>query len=209
MKIEETILMENQVGQGVETGKQAVDQFDSQVEQEIEWLSAAEAAARAGCSKQAVYNRMAKDLAPYCKEENGMKYLDSRAVKLISGGKNKAVDQADKQVEQAFVTYLWEEVERMREENADLKKAVAEKDVQILELAKKFADLAENEQKVAAMALAAEPPKLVESKVVEQADKQVEQEVDNAKQEVDQANKQVEQAVEPERKGFWGWIRKK
>lgn len=191
MKIEETILAENQVEQTTETENQTVDQNVKQMDQEFEWLSVPEFADRAGCSKQAVYYRLGKDLAEYSKKEGGKTVIDSRAVSLIDGGQKQTVDQNDKQMEQTFVTYLQGELERVRLENEDLKKAIAEKDDQILDLAKKFADLAENEQKVAALALAAEPPKL------------------EAGQTVDQTDKQMKQTAEPERRGIFGWLRKK
>lgn len=187
MKIEETIQME----QTLETAEQTLDQTDKQMDQEFEWLSVPEFAKRAGCSKQAVYYRVRRDLAEYSRQEDGKTVIDSRAVCLIDGEQNQTVDQSDKQMEQTFVTYLQGELERARLENEDLKKAIAEKDAQILELAKKFADLAENEQKVAAMALAAEPPKL------------------EAGQTVDQTDNQMEQTAEPERRGLFGWLRKK
>lgn len=191
MMIEEMILTENQVKQTAETKIQTVDQNDKQMDQGFEWLSVPEFADRAGCSKQAVYYRLGKDLAEYSKKEGGKTVIDSRAVSLIDGGQKQTVDQNDKQMEQIFVTYLQGELERARLENEDLKKAIAEKDAQILDLARKFADLAENEQKVAAMALAAEPPKL------------------EAGQTVDQTDKKIEQTQEPERKGIFGWLRKK
>ena len=191
MMIEEMILTENQVKQTAETKIQTVDQNDKQMDQGFEWLSVPEFADRAGCSKQAVYYRLGKDLAEYSKKEGGKTVIDSRAVSLIDGGQKQTVDQNDKQMEQIFVTYLQGELERARLENEDLKKAIAEKDAQILDLARKFADLAENEQKVAALALAAEPPKL------------------EAGQTVDQADKQMEQTAEPERRGIFGWLRKK
>lgn len=199
MKIEETILVEKQtvdqnggkIDQTLETAKQALDQNTDQAEQTLEWLTVPEFAERAGCSKQAVYYRLGKDLAEYSKKMNGKTVLDSRAAKLIEGEKKQTVDQNGGQTEQAFALYLQGELERIREENADLKKAIAEKDEQILELAKKFADLAENEQKVAALALAAEPPKL------------------EAGQTIDQTDKQTEQTAEQLRRGIFGWLRKK
>lgn len=191
MMIEEMILTENQVKQTAETKIQTVDQNDKQMDQGFEWLSVPEFAERAGCSKQAVYYRLGKDLAEYSKKEGGKTVIDSRAVSLIDGGQKQTVDQNDKKMEQTFVTYLQGELERARLENEDLKKAIAEKDAQILDLARKFADLAENEQKVAALALAAEPPKLESGKTVDQADKQ------------------MERTAEPERRGIFGWLRKK
>lgn len=191
MKIEETILTEEQVEQTTETEKQTVDQNVKQMDQGFEWLSVPEFAERAGCSKQAVYYRLGKDLSEYSKKEGGKTVIDSRAVSLIDGGQKQTVDQNDKQIEQIFVTYLQGELERARLENEELKKAIAEKDAQILDLARKFADLAENEQKVAALALAAEPPKLEAGKTVDQTDKQ------------------IEQTPEPERKGIFGWLIKK
>lgn len=185
------ILKENQAEQTAGTEKQTVDQNVKQMDQGFEWLSVPEFADRAGCSKQAVYYRLGKDLAEYSRKEGGKTVIDSRAVSLIDGGQKQTVDQNDKQMEQTFVTYLQGELERARLENEDLKKAIAEKDAQILDLARKFADLAENEQKVAAMALAAEPPKL------------------EAGQTADQADKQMKQTAEPERRGIFGWLRKK
>ena len=117
--------------------------------------------------------------------------MTENQVKQTAETKIQTVDQNDKQMEQIFVTYLQGELERARLENEELKKAIAEKDAQILDLARKFADLAENEQKVAAMALAAEPPKLEAGKTVDQTDKK------------------IEQTQEPERKGIFGWLRKK
>lgn len=191
MKIEETIFMENQTEQTAESENQTIDQTDKQADQGLEWLSVPDFADRAGCSKQAVYYRIGKDLAGYSRKEGGKTVVDSRAIPLIACGQKQTLDQNDKQMEQAFALYLQGELERIREENADLKKAIAEKDEQILELAKKFADLAENEQKVAALALAAEPPKL------------------EAGQTIDQNDKQMEQTAEPERRGIFGWLKKK
>lgn len=199
MKIEETIFAEKQaldqnegkIDQTLEIAKQTIDQNADQMEQTLEWLTVPEFAERAGCSRQAVYYRLGKDLAEYSKKENGKTVIDSRAANLIEGEKKQTVDQNGGQMEQAFALYLQGELERIREENADLKKAIAEKDEQILDLAKKFADLAENEQKVAALALAAEPPKL------------------EAGQTLDQNDKQTEQTAEPERRGIFGWLRKK
>lgn len=185
------ILKENQAEQTAGTEKQTVDQNDKQMDKGFEWLSVPEFADRAGCSKQAVYYRLGKDLAEYSRKEGGKTVIDSRAISLIDGGQKQTVDQNDKQMDLTFVTYLQGELERARLETEDLKKAIAEKDDQILDLAKKFADLAENEQKVAALALAAEPPKL------------------EAGQTVDQTDKQMEQTAEPERRGIFGWLRKK
>lgn len=191
MKIEETIFTEKQVEQTAEAESKTIDQTGKQTDQELEWLTVPEFADRAGCSKQAVYYRLGKDLAEYSKKVCGKTVIDSRAVSLIDGGQKQTVDQNDKQIEQAFVAYLQGELERARLENEDMKKVIAEKDAQILNLAKKFADLAENEQKVAALALAAEPPKL------------------EAGQTIDQTDKQMEQTAEPERRGIFGWLRKK
>lgn len=185
------ILRENQAEQTAGTEKQTVDQNVKQMDQGFEWLSVPEFADRAGCSKQAVYYRLGKDLAEYSRKEGGKTVIDSRAVSLIDGGQKQTVDQNDKQMDITFATYLQGELERAKLENEDLKKAIAEKDAQILDLARKFADLAENEQKVAALALAAEPPKL------------------EAGQTVDQTDKQMEQTAEPERRGIFGWLRKK
>ncbi len=183
--------MENKMEQTAEPEKQTLEQADKPMEQTLEWLTVPEFAERAGCTKQAVYYRLGRDLAEYCKLVDGKKVIDSRAVKLIAGEQKQTLEQTDNQMGQTFFSFLQEEIAILRAENEELKKAIAEKDDRILEFTGRFADMAENEQKIAAMALAAEPPKL------------------EAGQRFEQTDKQTEQTAEPEKKSIFGWLRKK
>lgn len=48
-----------------------------------EYISIAEFAKRAGVSRQAVYNRLDKDLSSYCQVDNGKKTLNIKALELF------------------------------------------------------------------------------------------------------------------------------
>lgn len=50
----------------------------------MEYLSIKDFAAAAGVSTQRIYQRLAKDLQSYCKEENGRKYLSVEGLKLFN-----------------------------------------------------------------------------------------------------------------------------
>ena len=130
------------------------ERVEQEKEQDIEWLTVNEFAERAGVSKQAVYQRLSKDLAEHCDVVDGRKVIKATALELIGNGQVKEVEQKKSQVEQEFIKHLETEIEYLRDKVASLEKANAEKDERLREQAERFADLAEHGQTLAAMALA-------------------------------------------------------
>lgn len=69
-----------------------------------DYLSIKEFATRAGVSSQAVYQRLSKDLQSYCKEIDGKKMLDIKALDLFT---NKEVDnEKNKQIDNELIKTL-------------------------------------------------------------------------------------------------------
>lgn len=52
-----------------------------------QWLTVKQFADAAGVSTQRIYQRLAKDLQTYCKEQNGSKYINSDGLVLFNAGK--------------------------------------------------------------------------------------------------------------------------
>lgn len=61
----------------------ADQQTSTAAEPQAVWLTVKQFADAAGVSTQRIYQRLAKDLQSYCKEEKGTKYLDSAALALF------------------------------------------------------------------------------------------------------------------------------
>ena len=126
-----------------------------------QWLTVKQFADAAGVSTQRIYQRLAKDLQVYCKEENGSKYINSDGLALFSVGKcvqNNCKEiaiplprslQEEKQLENnAFrqeIVQLKQEISQITSELAEVKlqKEQAEIRAAAAEAEKKRADAAE------------------------------------------------------------------
>lgn len=115
---------------------------------ESEYLSVKEFAAAAGVSVQSVYQRLNKSLKPYLKVENGVKSIDSKALKDLYGkdleqgfkGEFKDVEQGFKGSEQKEGDTSEQVIELLRDE-------LQKKDDQIA----KLMTLLDQEQKLRAV----------------------------------------------------------
>lgn len=96
----------------------------------------------AGVSRQTVYNRLSKDLAPFVTVEGGYKLIDDAALSLFSSpvpdaalpesltgeelSKSVNCQDEDLTVLQAQITALQEEIEGLREDKAHLQAEIAD-----------------------------------------------------------------------------------
>lgn len=94
------------------------------MENKTEYLTIKEFATAANVSTQRIYQRLAKDLQPFCKTENGKKYLSAEGLKLFGKEDIQADLQSDNQ---ALTNTLQETIEALREQ-------LTVKDNQIAEL---------------------------------------------------------------------------
>lgn len=76
-----------------------------------EFLTVAEAAQELNISKQAVYNRLEKDLKPYLKTLNGQKMISSKAIKSISVEKPEEIQDEASRLRQDTIEALKHTIE--------------------------------------------------------------------------------------------------
>ncbi len=99
---------------------------------EIDYLTIAEFAESVGVSKQAIYKRLNKDLAPYQKTINGVKCLSAAAIDLfttpaVEQPKAEKVDYEDKQ----SIKYLLAQLEEKDRLIQQQQKTIADQTEQI------------------------------------------------------------------------------
>lgn len=107
------------------------------MDNKTEYLTIKDFAAAANVSTQRIYQRLAKDLQPYCKTENGKKYISIEGLKLF--GKEDL--QADLPNDTQGLANTLQEV-------AMLKTQLAEKDKQIDLLQSQVAELKADKDKL-------------------------------------------------------------
>ena len=109
------------------------------------YLTVAELADAAGVSKQAIYKRLAGDLAPYCKTDRGRKIIDPAALDLFNPVEQPLNnrDNLDSTAEQ--LREKEEQITRQREEIQDLKKQIAELQAHVLEQSRTLAEALTNQ----------------------------------------------------------------
>ena len=98
----------------------------------MEYVTIAEFAEKAGVSQQAVYQRLKKDLAPFAKTENGVKYLQTEALKLF---KQKPQGKATNRIQE-----LEAQIERLEADKLDLTMRLVENNEKLLEILEKQAE---------------------------------------------------------------------
>lgn len=115
-------------------------------------LSVSEFAETTGTSKQAVYQKMKTSLKEFVIEENGMKYIDEKALDLPSfKGVVQPCSTLNKGVETELKRELSEKtdlIKFLQSQIEELQKANREKDEHIREQSKKLAVLLEQSQEL-------------------------------------------------------------
>lgn len=90
------------------------------------YLTVKQFAEAANVSTQRIYQRLAKDLQPFCKTENGKKYLSSEALKLFGKEDLQSTCQ-DLATDKAYIDNLLQQIEDLKADkdklNARLDKA--------------------------------------------------------------------------------------
>lgn len=159
----------------------------TQAEKTNAYYTVPEFAELAGVSKQAVYQRIRRDLKGYTIKEAGVTKISGDALELVGSKdiskvdqgetskfkfeldyESSEVDQAESKVNQVesqpnskvdqaessgLLEYLKQDIERLHAEIDRLNGIIAEKDAQISEFARRFADIAEKEQEISSNAL--------------------------------------------------------
>lgn len=93
-----------------------------------EWLTVKQFASTVGVSTQRIYQRIAKDLQSYCKEENGSKYINIDAAKLF--GNDAGLQNHCKALDKGLQSVANPEIDKMRSDieqlQAKLSQAIAD-----------------------------------------------------------------------------------
>ena len=140
-----------------------------------EYISIADFARLANVTTQSIYQRLGKDLAPYCKVVGKLKTIDRQALSLYRENLSYQDTKEDFKVitnepsendnsckligsdcsddPTKLESYLQVENERLVKEIEKLQIAIEKKDAQIADFADKFANLASREQEISARAL--------------------------------------------------------
>lgn len=78
------------------------------------YLTVKQFAEAANVSTQRIYQRLAKDLQPFCKTENGKKYLSSEALKLFGKEDLQSTCQ-DLATDKAYIDNLLQQIDKLNE----------------------------------------------------------------------------------------------
>lgn len=81
-----------------------------------EYLTVAEASKELNITKQAVYQRLEKDLKPYLKTLNGVKMISSKAIKSISTDKPEEIQDEASRLKQETNDALKETIEILKDQ---------------------------------------------------------------------------------------------
>lgn len=106
-------------------------------------LTIKEYAEKSGCTVQAVYQRLEKDLKPYLKIENGKKRLDIKALETIRNENNSSTLTSD----------FKEILKLLENQMAEKDRQLAEKDIQLTEKDRqieKLENMLDNQQRLQA-----------------------------------------------------------
>lgn len=81
-----------------------------------EYLTVAEAAKELNISKQAVYQRLEKDLKPYVKTLNGQKVISSKAIKSLAADKPEELQDETTKLKQETIEALKDTIEILKQQ---------------------------------------------------------------------------------------------
>lgn len=91
-----------------------------------EFITVAEASKELNISKQAVYQRLEKDLKPYCKTLNGQKVIQAKAIKSIAADKPEQLQDEINKLKQETIEALKETIEILKQQQDISNKQIAE-----------------------------------------------------------------------------------
>lgn len=129
----------------------------------MEYISVAAFAEAAGVTVQAVYKRIKTDLAPFVKEENGVKLLSTEALELY---KPSQTSKREKELQDRLKA-LEQENEELKEQKTELLEKLAANSEKLAETNEKLLEILTNHQVLMAQAqqlnsLLLQPPSTVE-----------------------------------------------
>lgn len=103
-----------------------------------EYISVADFAARAGCSKQAVYQALNKKLNPYVKVIDGRKTINSKALREVYGKEiqlesQSIVKEVDQELNKELIVLLKSQIEEKDQQINELHRLLATSQMQLTE----------------------------------------------------------------------------
>lgn len=183
-----------------------------------QYITVAEFAAEAGVSRQAVYKRLASDLAPFTRTEAGKRLIDRAALDLFSPQEDPGQPQAEAQDKDREIERQREEIQDLRQQVKTLQSHVMTQSTELTRLADKLTEILTQQGQLQEnyQILLGQHQKMLEGisahfnapGAVSTDDNQVEQPVDTPVESVEQpvdSKKTASRQPEPERKrpGFF------
>lgn len=116
-----------------------------------EYMSVAEFADRAGCSKQAVYQQLNKKLKPYVKVIDGKKTINSKALwevygKEIQPESQSVVKEVDQELNKELIDLLKTQIEEKDRQIEDLHRLLEREQVQVAIAQNKLQELEDKQR---------------------------------------------------------------
>lgn len=116
-----------------------------------EYMSVAEFADRAGCSKQAVYQQLNKKLKPYVKVIDGKKTINSKALREVYGKEiqpesQSVVKEVDQELNKELIDLLKTQIEEKDRQIEDLHRLLEREQVQVAIAQNKLQELEDKQR---------------------------------------------------------------
>lgn len=111
----------------------------------MEYLTISKFAERAGVTPQAIYKRVKADLAPFTKEENGIKLVSEEALELFKYTQQVKFEMREQELLEK-ISELENLVQSLTQDKLDLLSKIAETNTNLLEILNKQTQQQENFQ---------------------------------------------------------------
>lgn len=116
-----------------------------------EYMSVAEFADRAGCSKQAVYQQLNKKLKPYVKVIDGKKTINSKGLREVYGKEiqpenQSVVKEVDQELNKELIDLLKTQIEEKDRQIEDLHRLLEREQVQVAIAQNKLQELEDKQR---------------------------------------------------------------
>ena len=111
----------------------------------MEYLTISKFAEKAGLTPQAIYKRIKADLAPYAKEENGIKLVSEEALELFKFTQQAKFEIREQELLEK-IAELENLVQSLTQDKLDLMTKLAENNTKLLEIIEKQGKTQENFQ---------------------------------------------------------------
>lgn len=111
----------------------------------MEYLTISKFAERAGVTPQAIYKRVKADLAPFTKEENGIKLVSEEALELFRYTQQVKFEMREQELLEK-ISELENLVQSLTQDKLDLLSKIAETNTNLLEILNKQTQQQENFQ---------------------------------------------------------------